>query len=296
MLWWRFVSVALLVAAIAFSATAGPWRAWGVDDHGRVDAQSNKDFQAQVTAIVQAYRKHDNAKGRQLIEQFRLPNAQDWFAAHLNPARSTEFANRYDRLFESFAQEFERTVEDIAAYRGADLGTEVQSADGQIPRGDVMPGAKRSGVVSKNPVDLFFCSFRIAIKKTPGGSWGETYTRQDGAFRFLGFGGWPFWVWQDGTEGRGWPRGRFATPAELISRVDPVYPLKAKANKIQGVVLVRIGIDKEGRVEKADVISGDPQLSQAALDAVRLWRYKPATLAGEVIAIDGTATVVFSLH
>jgi TonB family protein len=292
----RLVSVAVLATVIAYSATTTPPGASHTGGNQPVDAQANKEFQAQVAAVVQAYRKHDAAKGRQLIDQFRLQNPQDWFAAHLNPSRSAEFASRYDRIFTSFADEFERTVEDIAANKGAELGTEVQPGDGQTPSGDLIPGAKRSGVVSTSAVELFFCSFHINIKKTFAGSWGETYVHDNGAFRFLGFGGWPFWVWQDGTEGRGWKNGRFGTPAVLVSRVDPVYPLQAKANKIQGLVALHIRIDKEGRVEDAQIMSGDPSLSQAAIEAVRQWRYKPATLAGNPIATDGTAEVVFALH
>jgi protein TonB len=112
----------------------------------------------------------------------------------------------------------------------------------------------------------------------------------------LGFGGWPFWVWQNGTEGVVSNSGHFGTPAVPISRVDPDYPMQAKANKIEGIVIVRIRIDKDGRVEKAEVISGDPQLSQAAVDAVRQWRYKPATIAGTAVGVDGKAEVIFSLH
>ena len=193
-----------------------------------------------------------------------------------------------------FADSFELTVKDIVATRGAELGTEVELGDGETPKGDII--GKRSGVVSTKVVSLFFCTFQISIKKSPGVSWGETYVHQDGAFRFLGFGGWPFWVWQNGTERSVRSTSHFGTPAVLISRVDPDYPLQAKVNRIEGVIVVRIRIDKDGRVEKAEVISGDPQLCQAALDAVRHWRYKPATIAGTAVGIDGTANVVFSLH
>jgi TonB family protein len=280
---------------MGFSATAAPRRAVRFDDHRGVDAQSSKEFQAQVDAIIQAYRKHDTAKGHQLIEQFRLPNAQDWFAAHLNPARSEEFASRYDRLYENFAGSFELTVEDIAAAKGADLGAVVKPAD-EKPAEDLLFGGKRSGVVTTNPVELFFCMFQITVKKTRNVGWGSTFVQQNGAFRFVGNGGWPFWVWQDHTEGGGGKASHFGTPPVLISRVEPIYPVQARAEKIQGTVVLRILINKEGRVEKAEVISGDPSLTQAAVDAVRQWRYKPATIGGAVAAIDGTANVVFRLR
>jgi TonB family protein len=294
MVGFRFFCAVVLVAMIAIPSTAKSRGTFRDARDAPADAQSNQEFRAQVAAIVQSYRKGDTTGGRQLIEQFRLPNAKDWLSEHLNPADSAKLVSRYDRVYGSFAESFERTVEDIVAARGAELGTEVELGYGESPAGDFI--GKRTGVVSTKPVSLFFCTFQITIKNSPGWSWGETYVHQDGAFRFLGLGGWPFWVWQDGTDERASKASHFGTPAVLISRVDPDYPLQAKALKIEGVVVVRIRIDKDGRVEKAEVISGDPHLSQAALDAVRHWRYKPATTGGIAVGIDGRADVVFSLH
>jgi TonB family protein len=294
MLGFRFFCMVVLVSMAVCPSTAKSRSSFRDKEDTRAHAQSNEEFRAQVAAIIQSYRKGDTTGGRQLIEQFRLPNAKDWFSEHLNPADSVELANRYDRLYTNFAESFERTVEDIVANRGAELVTEVRLGKGETPDGDSI--GKRSGVVSTKAVSLLFCGFEITIKKKPAGSWGDTCVHQDGAFRFLGFGGWPFWVWQSGTEGRRPSASYFGTPAILISRVGPDYPLQAKALKIEGVVVVHIYIDKDGRVEKAEVLSGDPQLSQAALDAVRHWRYKPATIGGTAVGIDGTADVVFTLH
>ena len=254
-----------------------------------------RNFKLRSLRLFESYRKHETAKGRQLIEEFRLPKEQDWFAAHLNPARSEEFASRYDRLFTNFVDAFEHTVEDLVAEKGADLGTEVKSAD-EKPTEDLQFGGKRSGVVTTNPAGLFFCMFHVTIKKAPTTSWGSTFIQEDGAFRFVGFGGWPFWVWQDRTEGGAPKDGYFFIPFVLKYRVDPIYPREARASRIQGTVVLHIRVDKEGRVEKAEVLSGDPLLSQAALDAVRQWRYKPAVRSGVAVAHDGTAHVVFQLN
>jgi hypothetical protein len=110
MLGWRFVLSIVLVAMTTFLSMAPPPGGSRAGDHAAAGAEANKEFQAQVAAIVQAYRKHDPVKGRQLIDQFRLPNAHDWFAAHLNPARSDEFTSRYDRLYTNFADSFELTI------------------------------------------------------------------------------------------------------------------------------------------------------------------------------------------
>jgi TonB family protein len=291
----RFLVSAVLVAVIAIP-TAAAARSESRDDHSSADVQSGKNFQAQIAAIIQAYRKHDAAKGHQLIEQFRLPNPEAWFSEHLNPARSAEFTERYERAYTNFAEALENTVEEIVETHGAELAAELEPGSGETPEGDLTPSIRRSGVVATKPVELFFCSFRTTIKKELTSAWGQTFTREDGAFRFLGFGHFPFWVWQRGTELAAPKNGYFVPPPVFISRTDPVYPVQARAEKVQGVVLLHVRVDAEGRVEKAEVVSGDPRLAQAALNAVQEWRYKPVMRGGVPIEVERSAKVVFALH
>jgi protein TonB len=55
-------------------------------------------------------------------------------------------------------------------------------------------------------------------------------------------------------------------------------------------------ISKSGSVQQLEVISGHPLLVQAALDAVRQWKYRPTTLNGEPVEVDTTIDVIFSLN
>lgn len=61
-----------------------------------------------------------------------------------------------------------------------------------------------------------------------------------------------------------------------VTQVRPVYPPAAKAAGIQGNVRLRITINKDGSVMDINVLSGDPQLVKAALEAVPQWRYAPS--------------------
>ena len=70
-------------------------------------------------------------------------------------------------------------------------------------------------------------------------------------------------------------------PATLISRTAPVYPTIARQMGVSGAVLMNVTISPEGRVTAVRVISGAPQLRQAAISAVQQWRYKPAMLNGQ---------------
>ena len=286
----------LLLSLITISASAVYAHDRWAAQANPVAPESNEAFRGQLAAIVQSFRAGDAAAGRKLIEQFRLPNPEQWFSEHLGPEQSADLARRYDRLYANFAESLEHTVEAIVANGDSDLVTSLDNGRGETPGEVRRPGAKLSGMVSSRPAPLFYGHFKITVGPRDSTSWADTFLQQDGAFRFIGFGAWPFWVWQDGTEGAAPKAGSFSTLAVLISRVNPAYPQEAKSKKVEGNVVVRLIIDKEGSVKKADVRSGDPLLAQAALDAVRQWRYKPATLGGAPCESATEVTINFTLH
>ena len=82
----------------------------------------------------------------------------------------------------------------------------------------------------------------------------------------------------------------------LIKRVQPKYPPAALAVRSQGAVQIEATINKEGNVTNLRVLSGDPVLAHAALEAVRQWRYKPYYLDGEPVEIQTQITVNFKTN
>src|ERR1041385_7650336 len=62
---------------------------------------------------------------------------------------------------------------------------------------------------------------------------------------------------------------------EPLKTQKAAYPLKAREDGIQGEVWVKFDVLQTGDVENPTVISGDPILAQAALDAIRQWTFKP---------------------
>src|SRR5579859_3284514 len=78
---------------------------------------------------------------------------------------------------------------------------------------------------------------------------------------------------------------REASMGKRIEGTDPVYPLEARRSGIAGTVELSAVVDKEGRIKKLKVVSGDPILSNAAVNAVRTWRYKPYMLKGAPIEV-----------
>ena len=91
-------------------------------------------------------------------------------------------------------------------------------------------------------------------------------------------------------------QGGAVTAASLVNRVQPNYPPLARQTRISGTVRLHAIISKSGSVESLEVMSGHPLLVQAALDAVRQWRYRPTTLNGEPVEVDTTIDVIFSLN
>jgi len=83
--------------------------------------------------------------------------------------------------------------------------------------------------------------------------------------------------------------------AKLISKTQPIYPPLAAQSDIQGNVILHAVIGLDGAVKTLAVISGKPLLIQAALDAVRQWKYQPTLLNGDPVEVDTTITVAFVL-
>src|SRR5215467_2586522 len=80
-----------------------------------------------------------------------------------------------------------------------------------------------------------------------------------------------------------------------IRDVKPTYPAIAKTARVQGNVVLQASISKEGAIEHLQVVSGPPLLIQAAVDAVKQWRYRPYILNGEPVEVETTVTVQFTL-
>lgn len=82
---------------------------------------------------------------------------------------------------------------------------------------------------------------------------------------------------------------------DLVRKILPVYPPLARSARIQGQVILQAVISKQGAIENLKVVAGHPMLVQAAIDAVRQWRYRPYVLNNEPVEVETQITVNFSL-
>jgi periplasmic protein TonB len=82
-------------------------------------------------------------------------------------------------------------------------------------------------------------------------------------------------------------------PPRLVHSVVPQYPDIARSANIQGTVVIDTVIDKLGRVVNMKVVSGPVLLRQAALDALKQWRYEPSKLDGQPTTVQMTVSIQF---
>jgi protein TonB len=90
------------------------------------------------------------------------------------------------------------------------------------------------------------------------------------------------------------PGGSVRPPAKIV-HVAPQYPQIARASRVQGIVIIEATIDSHGNVESTAVLRSIPLLDQAALDAVRQWKFTPTLLNGIAVPVIMTVTVNFEL-
>ena len=81
----------------------------------------------------------------------------------------------------------------------------------------------------------------------------------------------------------------------VLSKTTPIYPAIARAAHVSGKVVLQATISKTGLIENLHLLSGPPMLQQAAMEAVRTWKYKPYLLNGEPVEVETEINVVFNL-
>lgn len=92
------------------------------------------------------------------------------------------------------------------------------------------------------------------------------------------------------------PVGPGIQPPRPVYTVEPVYTPEAKLNRITGVCILELTISETGSVAEAQILKPLPQgLDRAALDAVRQWKFQPATKDGVPIAVKYNITMRFKL-
>ena len=82
----------------------------------------------------------------------------------------------------------------------------------------------------------------------------------------------------------------------LTKRVNPEYPAQARAARVQGIVVLSVGIGTDGKVIDVSVVQGHDLLNDAAIAAVRQWEYDPFFLNGQPVEVATQVTLSFQFN
>jgi protein TonB len=87
-------------------------------------------------------------------------------------------------------------------------------------------------------------------------------------------------------------------PADVMEklvthRVDPDYPAAARLEKLQGVVVLDVVVGRDGSVAEMHAQNGPEVLAQAAMDAMRWWRFEPYRVDGQPVVVETTVAMEF---
>jgi TonB family protein len=86
-----------------------------------------------------------------------------------------------------------------------------------------------------------------------------------------------------------------AAQARLIHRVEPEYPQQAREQRIQGPVVLDVLAGSDGSIANVKLVSGDPLLAGAAIEAVKQWQFKPRFVQGKPVEMQTQITLNFRL-
>jgi TonB family protein len=86
------------------------------------------------------------------------------------------------------------------------------------------------------------------------------------------------------------------TQGFLIDKVAPIYPKDARKARVQGTVVMKAVIGKDGGIASLEVLSGPTPLVDAAVNAVKQWKYRPYLLQGQPVEVETQITVNFQLR
>ncbi len=85
-----------------------------------------------------------------------------------------------------------------------------------------------------------------------------------------------------------------SSPMQLLSGADMVYPPAAKAEGMEGHVVIRYDVTAQGAVANPEVVEAEPEgvFEEAALASIAQWRFRPATAGGKAVETSGVVSTL----
>jgi len=240
-----------------------------------------------VQDLLDAEKTGDTKRSSEIYTSLVIPNHSQWFGKTFGGPEDERLDAKYNELLEVSTSQLKTRVA-RAVQKGQKyvvVRTFQKPEDAQIDLQKAFLAALAS------PTSLYGAATNSGPEDKSHTLLGD-FVYVDGGFRYLDFG-----VMQAlGTAPAMRIRfgGNIPRP-KLIKEVNPVYPEAARANGVQGTVKLHVILAKDGSVRQVELVSGDPLLVPAAIDAVKQWRYQPSLLNGQPVEVDNEVSVVFYL-
>ena len=259
-------------------------------------------LQKLVEDTFRADKKNDTATYNALISSLARQVPDDWF--------HDTFGDEGDAIFKEYPGAGPRLVSELQAFftkvrneKFTQVTAKKHEASCDDNSGELIYPVM---VMRQNPVPLYELRFLQGEKFYR--LWAFAYV--DGGFRFVGNLRPPEYFpekparrssAENKPSGSDEPdrrvrMGGTVVAAKLLHQVQPEYPEIAKREHLQGTVKLHAIIAQDGTVRMLRVLTGYCSLSEAAVKAVRQWRYTPTLLEGKPVDVDTTIQVVFSLN
>ncbi len=249
---------------------------------------STDGFKAQLDEVLKAYQNDDSKSVAELLGGFFLPQPDVWMERQFGKDRALSFVGDYGRAETNFGTHFRSMLESY----GKLPAVEVEAAPVDPPELPMGIFAEGELPVPSTPIHIETFRIRLAVHEQGPAPLMYCFVYEGGAFRLLG-GGHPFWI--ETPLKMHVEHGVFQT-GKLLHMESPEYPLGARAEGVEGVVILHAIIGTDGKVRDLSLISGNRVFVKSAISAVRRWRYRPTTLNGIPIEVDTSISVIFSLH
>jgi TonB family protein len=234
----------------------------------------------------------DQSALRTRLDALAIPNANDWIATHFSLADVPKIQRDYPLSLAGFQRHLSWVIEDAARLPGWEMVVKPS----ELPKPPATSGPEAEIPLPTQTIAVENFRYGPAHPEDPPDrSWVNSFVYFEGCFRYVG-GTYPFWG--EGLQQIRRPQaGPFGVKAaRIVHKVSPEYPKKARKQHVEGVVRLRAIIGKDGAPRELEVVSGDPLLTDAALKAVRQWRYEPTLLLGKPDEVDTTIDVIFALN
>lgn len=259
------------------------------------DGTATEELRTVISSAMAAARQGDHAKLEELARNLMIPNHELWFKAMFGEEEGAKLAAAYGSNFDTTEKQYPKLFEWLA------------QQEGEVVIEDVKTLPKRSeswcGQTLANALKGDIVFYRVSVMKAD--SSGLRSGRVAGYFALVGGAYRRLDCNLLGLRPEAGAAGSAAMPlrvganvqaARIIKKVAPVYPEEARMTRISGTVRIHVIIGKDGRIKQMELMSGHPLLQQAALEAVRQWRYQPTLLNGDPVEVDTTIDVIFELN